>query len=83
MSIKDQRTTSKQKEEDQMKQEEMYKGVNKKLGSSPPNCEHKCYGCMPCEPTQVPTDTSRVGLQYSNYEPEGWKCKCGPSFYSP
>ncbi|KAE8688647.1 EPIDERMAL PATTERNING FACTOR-like protein 3 [Hibiscus syriacus] len=56
------------------------------IGSSPPNCEHKCYGCTPCEAIQAPITTSkriRVGLQYANYEPESWKCKCGPSFYSP
>ncbi|KAI3463258.1 hypothetical protein Pfo_019921 [Paulownia fortunei] len=61
-------------------------GANKeinKIGSSPPSCEHKCYGCMPCEAIQVPTTTSLVGVQYTNYEPEGWKCKCGPAFYSP
>ncbi|KAL9687614.1 hypothetical protein QQ045_032019 [Rhodiola kirilowii] len=50
-----------------------------KIGSRPPSCD----GCSPCEPIQVPTITSRVGLQYANYEPEGWRCKCGPSFYSP
>ncbi|CAN1162295.1 EPIDERMAL PATTERNING FACTOR-like protein 3 [Linum perenne] len=60
-----------------------------KLGSSPPSCEHKCYGCSPCEAIQVPTTSRRhssshaLRLNYSNYEPEGWKCKCGPSFYSP
>ncbi|CAL1399725.1 unnamed protein product [Linum trigynum] len=58
-----------------------------KIGSSPPNCEHKCYGCSPCEAIEVPT-TSRshshgLRLSYANYEPESWKCKCGPSFYSP
>uniref|UniRef100_A0A7N0ZWX7 Epidermal patterning factor-like protein n=1 Tax=Kalanchoe fedtschenkoi TaxID=63787 RepID=A0A7N0ZWX7_KALFE len=55
----------------------------RKIGSSPPSCDGKCYGCSPCRAIQVPTITSRVGLQYANYEPEGWKCKCGPSFYSP
>ncbi|XP_073290703.1 uncharacterized protein [Primulina huaijiensis] len=59
-----------------------YKEINM-IGSSPPSCDHKCYGCMPCEAIQVPTTSSRVGLQYTNYEPEGWKCKCGPTFYSP
>ncbi|KAK9281580.1 hypothetical protein L1049_004483 [Liquidambar formosana] len=54
-----------------------------KIGSSPPSCEHKCFGCSPCEAIQVPTSSSHVGVQYANYEPEGWKCKCGPSFYSP
>ncbi|XVF26985.1 hypothetical protein REPUB_Repub14bG0067700 [Reevesia pubescens] len=55
------------------------------IGSNPPSCEHKCYGCIPCEAIQVPTTSKRshVGLQYTNYEPESWKCKCGPSFYSP
>nr|GEW68344.1 gypsy/Ty3 retroelement polyprotein [Tanacetum cinerariifolium] len=56
--------------------------VMKRMGSSPPRCEHKCYGCSPCEATQVPT-TREVRIQYSNYEPEGWKCKCGPALYSP
>lgn len=55
----------------------------KKLGSSPPSCAHKCYGCVPCEAIQVPTTKGRVGVQYANYEPEGWKCKCGPTFYTP
>lgn len=59
-----------------------YIGMSK-IGSSPPSCLHKCYGCSPCEAIQVPTTSSHVGLQYANYEPEGWKCKCGPSFYSP
>ncbi|CAL1376553.1 unnamed protein product [Linum trigynum] len=58
-----------------------------KIGSSPPSCEHKCYGCSPCKAIEVPT-TSRshnhgLRLSYANYEPESWKCKCGPSFYSP
>ncbi|XP_004303656.1 PREDICTED: EPIDERMAL PATTERNING FACTOR-like protein 1 [Fragaria vesca subsp. vesca] len=57
-----------------------------KIGSSPPSCENKCYGCTPCEAIQVPTNTKKLNhfrVQYANYEPEGWKCKCGPSFYSP
>ncbi|PRQ51403.1 hypothetical protein RchiOBHm_Chr2g0143991 [Rosa chinensis] len=56
-----------------------------KIGSSPPSCENKCYGCTPCEAIQVPTTKKHTHfrVQYANYEPEGWKCKCGPSFYSP
>ncbi|CAI9114360.1 OLC1v1015068C1 [Oldenlandia corymbosa var. corymbosa] len=54
-----------------------------RIGSSPPSCEHKCYGCMPCQAIQVPTTTGHVGVQYANYEPEGWKCKCGPTLYTP
>ncbi|KAJ4851638.1 hypothetical protein Tsubulata_028730 [Turnera subulata] len=66
--------------------EEAYARGLSKLGSSPPSCDHKCYGCTPCEAIQVPTTSkrnSRLGINYANYEPEGWKCKCGPSFYSP
>ncbi|XP_022843031.1 EPIDERMAL PATTERNING FACTOR-like protein 6 isoform X1 [Olea europaea var. sylvestris] len=53
---------------------------NSKMGSRPPSCEHKCYGCIPCEAIQVPTSNA---LQYTNYLPEGWKCKCGHTFYTP
>jgi len=66
-------------------QEAYGRGVSK-IGSSPPSCEHKCYGCVPCEAIQVPSTSTRrshLGIQYANYEPESWKCKCGPSFYSP
>ncbi|KAA8540275.1 hypothetical protein F0562_024162 [Nyssa sinensis] len=59
------------------------KGAVNKIGSSPPSCEHKCFECIPCQAIQVPTTTSHVGVQYANYEPEGWKCKCGLSFYTP
>ncbi|KAJ6389555.1 hypothetical protein OIU77_027806 [Salix suchowensis] len=62
------------------------KGIAK-IGSTPPSCEHKCHGCSPCEAIQVPTisktDNHHLNVNYANYEPEGWKCKCGPSFYSP
>ncbi|KAK7325107.1 hypothetical protein VNO77_29190 [Canavalia gladiata] len=67
-------------------QEEAYGRGLSKIGSSPPSCKHKCYGCTPCEAIQVPSTSSRrshLGIQYANYEPESWKCKCGPSFYSP
>ncbi|KAK9142313.1 hypothetical protein Syun_011713 [Stephania yunnanensis] len=59
-----------------------YRGVST-LGSRPPNCEHRCGGCIPCEAIQVPTTTDRLGVQYANYEPEGWKCKCGSKFFNP
>ncbi|KAH9613355.1 hypothetical protein KSS87_004975 [Heliosperma pusillum] len=59
-----------------------YKGVYQ-LGSRPPTCEHKCDGCNPCMAIKVPTITGRLGIQFANYEPESWKCKCGPSVYSP
>ncbi|KAF5751254.1 hypothetical protein HS088_TW02G00265 [Tripterygium wilfordii] len=63
--------------------EEAYANGKRKIGSSPPSCEHKCYGCIPCEAIQVPSTSNHLGVQYTNYEPEGWKCKCGPTFYSP
>ncbi|KAL3618224.1 hypothetical protein CASFOL_038545 [Castilleja foliolosa] len=66
--------------------EKMEAGVNKemkKVGSMPPSCEHKCYGCRPCDAIQVPSTTAQLGVQYTNYEPEEWMCKCGPILYSP
>ncbi|MQM05145.1 hypothetical protein Taro_037954 [Colocasia esculenta] len=58
------------------------KGISA-VGSTPPSCHNRCGGCFPCAAIQVPTTTDRVGVQYTNYEPEGWKCKCGSSFYNP
>ncbi|CAH9122741.1 unnamed protein product [Cuscuta epithymum] len=62
----------------------------RRIGSFAPRCDHKCYGCMPCEAIQVPATNGGGGggaaagvQQYTNYEPEGWKCKCGPALYSP
>ncbi|KAG9455262.1 hypothetical protein H6P81_008168 [Aristolochia fimbriata] len=59
-----------------------FRGVDN-VGSRPPSCDHKCGGCVPCSPTQVPTTSDQIGLQYSNYVPEGWKCKCGTYLYNP
>ncbi|KAL2899596.1 EPIDERMAL PATTERNING FACTOR-like protein 3 [Bienertia sinuspersici] len=61
---------------------EKYKGMNGP-GSRPPNCEHKCGSCNPCVAIQVPTISGHLGIQYANYEPISWKCKCGATFYSP
>ncbi|XP_023523688.1 EPIDERMAL PATTERNING FACTOR-like protein 3 [Cucurbita pepo subsp. pepo] len=71
-------------------EEMLYRGM-RRMGSGRPRCEHKCYGCSPCEAIEVPTNNNNnnkkrrthVGVQYTNYEPEGWKCKCGHSFYTP
>eukprot|EP01018_Ginkgo_biloba_P029914 Gb_30138 [translate_table: standard] len=52
------------------------------LGSRPPTCRNKCHSCSPCEAIQVPTDL-RNKVQYSNYEPEGWKCKCRDRIFNP
>ncbi|XP_039064573.1 EPIDERMAL PATTERNING FACTOR-like protein 2 [Hibiscus syriacus] len=54
-----------------------------RVGSRPPNCQRKCGGCTPCVATQMPATTDELGIQYTNYEPEGWKCKCGSTFFNP
>ncbi|XP_020221033.2 EPIDERMAL PATTERNING FACTOR-like protein 3 [Cajanus cajan] len=59
-----------------------FRGLSR-LGSTPPRCEHKCGGCIPCDPIQIPTNNDLLGAQYANYEPEGWKCKCGNSYFNP
>ncbi|ESQ48605.1 hypothetical protein EUTSA_v10021776mg [Eutrema salsugineum] len=58
--------------------EEMEKG--RRIGSKPPSCEKKCYGCEPCEAIQVPTISSvpHLSPHYANYQPEGWRCHCAP-----
>ncbi|XP_018438385.1 EPIDERMAL PATTERNING FACTOR-like protein 3 [Raphanus sativus] len=58
--------------------EEMEK--RRRIGSKPPTCEKKCYGCEPCEAIQVPTISSSPHLSphYANYKPEGWRCHCAP-----
>ncbi|KAI4335277.1 hypothetical protein L6164_013939 [Bauhinia variegata] len=33
--------------------------------------------------TQIPTIHGLMGVQYANYEPEGWKCKCFTSYFNP
>lgn len=53
------------------------------LGSRPPTCRNKCSSCSPCEAIQVPTKAARTHVQYSNYEPEGWKCKCRDRVFNP
>ncbi|KAK2645321.1 hypothetical protein Ddye_020516 [Dipteronia dyeriana] len=63
-------------------EEERYRALGR-LGSIPPSCNHKCQGCEPCEAIQVPATSDQMGLQYANYEPEGWKCKCGTFFFNP
>ncbi|CAK9177136.1 unnamed protein product [Ilex paraguariensis] len=65
-------------------EEETYEGLSR-VGSKPPNCEHKCGGCRPCIAIQVPTirTNDNLSAKYSNYEPEGWKCNCGTSFSNP
>ncbi|XP_062147572.1 EPIDERMAL PATTERNING FACTOR-like protein 6 [Alnus glutinosa] len=62
--------------------EDTYRWLSR-LGSRPPSCRQKCEGCIPCYPTQTPTTTDHIGVQYANYEPVGWKCKCGTSFFNP
>ncbi|KAG7581871.1 hypothetical protein ISN44_As08g015050 [Arabidopsis suecica] len=58
--------------------EEMEK--RRRIGSKPPSCDKKCYGCEPCEAIQVPTISSipHLSPHYANYQPEGWRCHCAP-----
>ncbi|KAK7303974.1 hypothetical protein RJT34_14926 [Clitoria ternatea] len=65
----------------QQENKEALKGSTR-LGSTPPRCEHKCGGCIPCYPIQIPTNSDLLGVHYANYEPEGWKCKCGNSYFN-
>ncbi|CAA0382351.1 unnamed protein product [Arabidopsis thaliana] len=52
----------------------------RRIGSKPPSCEKKCYGCEPCEAIQFPTISSipHLSPHYANYQPEGWRCHCPP-----
>ncbi|KAI4376524.1 hypothetical protein MLD38_014275 [Melastoma candidum] len=54
-----------------------------RIGSRPPSCANRCGRCAPCDATQIPARTDRKTVDYTNYEPEGWKCKCGPHFFDP
>ncbi|XP_022756436.1 EPIDERMAL PATTERNING FACTOR-like protein 6 [Durio zibethinus] len=63
--------------------EETYSRMLVRLGSRPPNCQRKCGRCTPCVATQIPANSDKLGIQNTNYEPEGWKCKCGSTFFNP
>ncbi|GMJ02621.1 epidermal patterning factor like 3 [Hibiscus trionum] len=54
-----------------------------RIGSRPPNCKRKCGQCTPCVATQIPTTSGELGIQYTNYEPEGWTCNCHSTFFNP
>ncbi|KAK3160608.1 hypothetical protein QOZ80_1BG0061850 [Eleusine coracana subsp. coracana] len=54
-----------------------------KLGSRPPFCERKCGGCAPCTAVQVRAAEEQLRPQCANYEPVGWKCKCGDAVFDP
>ncbi|KAI5066329.1 hypothetical protein GOP47_0018953 [Adiantum capillus-veneris] len=67
--------------------------LRKRLGSRPPMCRDKCETCFPCEavkmvPTPMIASTTAsqhnmAHLDYSNYDPVGWKCKCGARIFNP
>nr|XP_017251985.1 PREDICTED: EPIDERMAL PATTERNING FACTOR-like protein 2 [Daucus carota subsp. sativus] len=82
--LEPQGSSSEKQEADEVSTSEAAGGVGVKevIGSRPPRCEQRCNGCSPCEAIQVPTN-HHVGIQFTNYEPEGWKCKCGKSFFTP
>lgn len=54
-----------------------------RLGSRPPFCERKCGGCAPCTAVQVRAPEGQLRPQCANYEPVGWKCKCGAAIFDP
>ncbi|XP_062208370.1 EPIDERMAL PATTERNING FACTOR-like protein 3 [Phragmites australis] len=56
-----------------------------RLGSRPPCCERKCGVCAPCEAVQVRAGAAedRLRRQCADYEPVGWKCKCGAAVFDP
>ncbi|CAN8259435.1 unnamed protein product [Cochlearia groenlandica] len=57
------------------------KEKGRRIGSKPPICEKRCYGCEPCVAIQVPTISSSIphlSPYYANYQPEGWICHCSP-----
>ncbi|EFJ31719.1 hypothetical protein SELMODRAFT_86865 [Selaginella moellendorffii] len=61
--------------------------MSSNIGSRPPSCQNKCNRCIPCQAVQVPTPIERkspvVSVEYSNYKPEGWRCKCGNKLFNP
>ncbi|KAL6627270.1 hypothetical protein ACP70R_030996 [Stipagrostis hirtigluma subsp. patula] len=59
-----------------------------RLGSRPPCCKRKCGECEPCKAVQVRAGAEegaagRLRPQCANYEPVGWKCKCGAAVFDP
>nr|BAV31383.1 OsEPFL1 5C-3 [Oryza sativa f. spontanea] len=66
-----------------------------RLGSSPPSCYSKCYGCSPCVAVQVPTlsapsvpaaaaqDAAPLVATFTNYKPLGWKSQCRDRLFDP
>ncbi|CAO2194039.1 unnamed protein product [Urochloa humidicola] len=52
-------------------------------GSRPPCCERKCGECAPCKPVQVRAGAALRRPECANYEPVGWKCKCGAALFDP
>ncbi|KAL5227502.1 hypothetical protein ABZP36_015767 [Zizania latifolia] len=58
--------------------------VLRRLGSRPPCCERRCGGCAPCTAVQVRAGAAAgPSCAASNYEPVGWKCKCGSVLFDP
>ncbi|XP_066313652.1 EPIDERMAL PATTERNING FACTOR-like protein 3 [Miscanthus floridulus] len=59
-----------------------------RLGSRPPCCDRKCGACAPCTAVQVRAGAAaerEPGLRplCANYEPVGWKCRCGAAVFDP
>ncbi|NP_001182827.1 EPIDERMAL PATTERNING FACTOR-like protein 6 [Zea mays] len=59
-----------------------------RLGSRPPCCDRKCGACAPCKAVQVRAGAGaaaerRLRPRCANYEPVGWKCRCGAAVFDP
>ncbi|GLJ31398.1 hypothetical protein SUGI_0630000 [Cryptomeria japonica] len=67
--------------------------AQKLLGSRPPNCSFKCFGCNPCIPILVivgppkgssQEDSKAVNISLdADYYPQKWMCSCGNQTYPP
>lgn len=58
------------------------------LGSKPPQCVNRCFGCRPCRATLVIPPHHKGGLRESSEEDESyyllsWRCKCGNKLFHP
>ncbi|CAL4958747.1 unnamed protein product [Urochloa decumbens] len=63
--------------------EEEQQQLSRLPGSRPPCCERKCGACAPCTPVQVRAGAAVGRPQCANYEPVGWKCRCGGAVFDP
>ncbi|XP_028753929.1 EPIDERMAL PATTERNING FACTOR-like protein 8 [Neltuma alba] len=60
------------------------------LGSRPPGCFNKCFGCNPCRATLVISSRHKSDMapsvrqkDHEGYYLLSWKCKCGNKLFEP